>query len=75
MDGSELFPGDCNHEEGGRISTKRLKRIDDVSHDESSGKAVRRRREKYLKIFGKHKIKFYKILLPFIFFPKGACIL
>jgi hypothetical protein len=73
VDGSELFPGDCDHEEGGRISTKRLKRIDDVSHHESSGEAVRRRRVEYLKIFGQHKIKIYKILLPFIFFPKGAC--
>jgi len=42
VDGSQLFPGDCDHEEGGRISTKRLKRVNDVSHDESSGKAVRR---------------------------------
>jgi hypothetical protein len=42
VDGSKLFPGDCDHEEDRRISAKRLERINDVSHDESSGKAVRR---------------------------------
>ena len=62
VDGSELLPGNCDHEEGRRISAKRLKRINDVSHHESSGKAVRRRGEKHLKIFGQHKIKIYKIL-------------
>jgi hypothetical protein len=72
VDGSQLFPGDCDHEEGGRISTKRLKRVNDVSHDESSGKAVRRWRVEYLKNFGQNKIKIFKILMPLIFFPKGA---
>lgn len=49
MNGSELFPGNCDHGERREVAAKRLQRVYDVCDDGSDEERVRGGPEEYLK--------------------------